>query len=201
MKTELKKDEKIALEIKLHWFTILLAFLISLALIISGLFIHKYGLFLSFAGMIIITYKIIARNNNLWIVTNFRIVDEKGVFSSNSKESPLDKINNVSYHQSFWGKIFGYGSVQIQTAAEIGATTVNMLEKPKLLKDTITQMQEEYKQYQISKQANELANAIIANQKKEDNDIADELEKLYALKEKGILTEEEYAAQKAKILR
>jgi uncharacterized membrane protein YdbT with pleckstrin-like domain len=201
MKTELKKDEKIALEIKLHWFTILVAFLISLALIISGLFIHKYGIFLSFAGMIIITYKIIARNNNLWIVTNFRIVDEKGVFSSNSKESPLDKINNVSYHQSFWGKIFGYGSVQIQTAAEIGATTVNMLEKPKLLKDTITQMQEEYKQYQISKQANELANAIIANQKKEDNDIADELEKLYALKEKGILTEEEYAAQKAKILR
>jgi len=201
MKTVLKKDEKIALEIKLHWFTLLVAFLISITLIISGLFIPKYGLLLSFAGMIIITYKIIARNNNLWVVTNFRIIDEKGVFSSNSKESPLDKINNVSYHQSFWGKIFGYGSVQIQTAAEIGATTVNMLENPKLLKDTITLMQEEYKQYQISKQANELANAIIASQKKENNDVADELEKLYSLKEKGVLTEEEYEAQKAKILK
>jgi uncharacterized membrane protein YdbT with pleckstrin-like domain len=133
-------------------------------------------------------------------VTNLRVIDEKGVLTNNSKESPLDKINNVSYHQSFWGKLFGYGNVQIQTAAEIGATTYNMLEKPKLLKDTITQMQEEYKQIQIEKQATELANAIIAGNKKNSSDISNELEKLFALKEKGILTEEEYSTQKAKIL-
>jgi hypothetical protein len=70
----------------------------------------------------------------------------------------------VSYLQSFWGKIFGYGNVQIQTAAEIGSTTYFAVANPKELKDTITNMQEEYKQHQIKKQANELANAIVVGQ-------------------------------------
>jgi len=200
MKTKLKNEEKVVLEIKLHWFTLVLSFLIALVLTVGGILIGGFGLLLSIIGILIFVYKLIERNNNLWIVTNFRIIDEKGVLSNNSKESPLEKINNVSYHQSFWGKIFNYGNVQIQTAAEIGATTYSMLENPKLLKDTITQMQEEYKQTQITKQATELANAINAGNKKSSIDIAEELEKLFALKEKGILTEEEYNNQKTKIL-
>jgi uncharacterized membrane protein YdbT with pleckstrin-like domain len=200
MKTKLKKDEKVVLEIKLHWFTLVASFLLSAALIVAGILIGSFGYLLTMVGVLIFAYKLIERNNNLWIVTNFRVIDEKGVLSSNSKESPLDKINNVSFHQSFWGKLFGYGNVQIQTAAEIGATTYTMLENPKLLKDTITQMQEEYKHYQIEKQAAELANAIIAGNKKNSVNISEELEKLFALKQKGILTEEEYNTQKAKIL-
>jgi uncharacterized membrane protein YdbT with pleckstrin-like domain len=145
-------------------------------------------------------YKIIQRNNNIWVVTDSRVIDEYGVFSNNSKESPLDKINNVSYGQTFWGKIFGYGNVQIQTAAEIGSTTYFAVEKPKKLKDTITLMQEEYKGNQIKKQATELASAIIAGQQYNKIDVSSELEKLYDLKQKGILTEEEYNNRKTKIL-
>jgi hypothetical protein len=107
----------------------------------------------------------------------------------------------VSYLQSFWGKIFGYGNVQIQTAAEIGSTTYFAVENPKELKDTITHMQEEYKQHQIKKQANELANAIVAGQQNNKTDVAAELEKLYELKLKGILTDEEYNNRKTKILK
>jgi uncharacterized membrane protein YdbT with pleckstrin-like domain len=66
-------------------------------------------------------------------------------FGRYSKESPLDKINNVEYEQSFWGRIFGFGDVDIQTAAEMGETTYELIHHPKLLKDTITNAQEEYK--------------------------------------------------------
>jgi uncharacterized membrane protein YdbT with pleckstrin-like domain len=145
-------------------------------------------------------FKIIQRNNNIWAVTNLRVVDEYGVFSNNAKESPLDKINNVSYTQSFWGKIFVYGNVQIQTAAEIGSTTYFTVQNPGKLKDTITSMQEEYKAYQIKKQASELASAIVAEQQNNKIDVSSELEKLYNLRQKGILTEEEYNARKSKIL-
>jgi uncharacterized membrane protein YdbT with pleckstrin-like domain len=133
-------------------------------------------------------------------VTNLRVIDEFGVFTNNTKESPLDKINNVSYRQTFWGKLFGYGNVQIQTAAEIGSTTYFSVQDPKELKDTITNMQEVYKQQQIKDQATELASAIVAGQKNSTADVASELEKLYELKQKGILTEEEYNARKNKIL-
>jgi len=62
-------------------------------------------------------------------------------------------------------------------------------------------MQEEYKQNQIKKQATELASAIIAGQQNNNKTgVASELQKLYDLKEKGILTEEEYNSRKTKIL-
>ena len=77
-----------------------------------------------------------------------RVVDESGYFSRHSKESPLDKINNVEYDQSIWGRIFGFGDVDIQTAAELGETTYELIHHPKLLKDTITHAQEEYKKAQ-----------------------------------------------------
>ncbi len=200
MKTQLKKDEKLILETKPHWFTLVVPFLIMLTGSILGFVIGNYGLLLVLVSVCYFIIKIIQRNNNIWAVTNLRVVDEYGVFSNNAKESPLDKINNVSYTQSFWGKIFVYGNVQIQTAAEIGSTTYFTVQNPRKLKDTITDMQEEYKEYQIKKQAAELASAIVAEQQNNKIDVSSELEKLYNLRQKGILTEEEYNTRKSKIL-
>ena len=141
--------------------------------------------------------------SNLWCVTNLRVVDESGFFGRYSKESPLDKINNVEYDQSIWGRIFGYGNVDIQTAAEMGETTYELIHHPKLLKDTITHAQEEYKKYQLTNQATLLAKAISANQAiaaPSQQMIADELHKLFELLQKGAITQDEYATQKRKLL-
>jgi uncharacterized membrane protein YdbT with pleckstrin-like domain len=200
MKTQLKKDEKVILITRPHWFTLGVSFLIMLAGFIIGILIGGYGLIVTLITIGYFIYETARRNNNIWAVTNLRVIDEFGVFSNNAKESPLDKINNVSFAQSFWGKIFGYGNVQIQTAADSGSTTYFAVEQPKKLKDTITHMQEEYKQQQIKNQATELAGAIVAGQKNNRTDVASELEKLYELLQKGILTEEEYKARKTKIL-
>jgi len=200
MKTDLKKDEKIILETKPHWFTLVGPFIITLIATIIGLAVGQFGILVALFFIGYFIYKVVERNNNLWAVTNLRVIDEYGVFSNNSKESPLEKINNVAYSQSFWGKMFGYGNVQIQTAAEIGSTTYVAVENPKELKDTITHMQEEYKQHQITKQATELAKAIAIGQQNNTTDVSSELEKLHNLKEKGILTEEEYNNRKTKIL-
>ena len=201
MRTKLKKDEKVVLLIKPHWLVLVLPTLISIIGVVVGILIGSYGLLIPLAPILYLWYKIIERNNNLWAVTNLRVIDEDGVFSHNSKESPLDKINNVTYNQSFWGRMFGFGNVQIQTAAEVGATTYYSIEKPKELKDTITQMQEEYKKSQIRAQAQELANAVSSGTKQQSKkDVADEIEKLFELKQKGILTEGEFAARKKKLL-
>jgi len=105
-------------------------------------------------------YKIFDRKFDIWVITNLRIIDESGVFSHNIKESSIDKINNVSFRQSLFGRVFDYGDIQIQTAAEMGATTFKFVSSPKLLKDTITTYQEEYRQTQIAEQAQKLSQAI-----------------------------------------
>lgn len=201
MRTELKKDENVVLVIRPHWLIIVWPATETVIGIMLGIYLGGYGYLIPLALICYLLFKIIQRNNNLWAVTNLRIIDEDGVFSINSKESPLDKINNVTYNQSVWGRIFDYGNVQIQTAAEIGATTYYMVEKPKKLKDTITTMQEEYKRSQILSQTKEFSSAISSgSQKQSRSDIATELEKLYELKQKGILSEEEFNMGKKKIL-
>lgn len=140
--------------------------------------------------------------NNIWAVTNVRVIDEGGFFTRHAKESPLDKINNIEYSQSFWGRILGYGNVDIQTAAEMGDTSYIMIHHPKLLKDTITHAQEEYKNRQVSSQAQQLAKAIAENTGSRPSQlmIADELHKLFELVQKGAITQEEYIAQKNKLM-
>ncbi len=206
MRTILKKDEKKLIIIRQHWLKLALPFLAWLMLAILLLvFIKNYRvdfiIILLTALYPMIEY--INWKNNLWCVTNLRVVDESGFFTRYSKESPLDKINNVEYDQSIWGRIFGFGNVDIQTAAELGETTYNLIHHPKLLKDTITHAQEEYKKMQINNQATQLAEAIartnVAAQPSQQM-IADELHKLFELLQKGAITQEEYVAQKNKLM-
>jgi uncharacterized membrane protein YdbT with pleckstrin-like domain len=210
MRTHLKKDEKLLLIIRQHWIKLVLPFFAWLLLAILLLaFIKNYKVDLIIILLTAI-YPMIEYINwkyNLWAVTNMRVVDESGFFTRYSKESPLDKINNVEYDQPVLGRILGYGNVDIQTAAEMGETKYTLIHHPKLLKDTITHAQEEYKKNQITSQATQLAQAIAkttpvaaAAPAQSQQMIADELHKLFELLQKGAITQEEYLAQKNKLL-
>jgi uncharacterized membrane protein YdbT with pleckstrin-like domain len=209
MRTTLKKDEKILLITRQHWLKLVLPFFAWVLLTII-LFWWLHGTTTVWIIVLVAAlYPLIEYINwrhNLWCVTNLRVVDETGFFTRYSKESPLDKINNVEYDQSIWGRLLGFGNVDIQTAAEIGETKYEVIRHPKLLKDTITHAQEEYKKIQISSQATQLAEAIARTnintaQQPSQQMVADELDKFFALLQKGAITQEEYLAQKNKLMR
>lgn len=167
MRTELKKGEKKILEIKKHWLVLARPFLALIVFLVATIISFdsspEAGLGFLIVTLIIgiyFVYRIFERKVNIWAVTNLRVIDEYGVFSHNAKESPLDKINNISYQQPLIGRIFDYGNVQIQTAAEMGATVYRFVSSPKLLKNTVTKCQDEFRQTQITDQAQKLAEAI-----------------------------------------
>jgi len=198
MKTKLKKNEEIILTVKKHWFSLIPPIFGSILIFLFGTML--IGIFSFIPAILWLIYKILERKSNIWIVTSLRVIDEYGVFSLNSKETPLDKINNVSYIKSFLGRIFGFGNVAIQSAAESGATTHMIVERPKILKDTITEYQEIYKENNLRLQSESFAN-ISKNQNNVSNsNINEEIEKLHNLKEKGIITEQEFELGKNKIL-
>jgi len=205
MRTVLKTDEKILIIIRQHWLRLILPFFAWLLLSILLIWWLQNGtaLIIVLLAALYPMIEYINWKNNIWCVTNLRVVDESGFFSRYSKESPLDKINNVEYDQSLWGRMMGFGSVDIQTAAELGETKYEFIHHPKLLKDTITHAQEEYKKRQVSSQAIQLAEAIArtnAAVAPSQQMIADELHKLFELLQKGAITQEEYLAQKAKLM-
>lgn len=122
MRTVLKPGEKKLIIIRQHWLKLALPFLTWFMLAVLLLvFIKNYrvDLIIILLTALYPLIEYINWKNNLWCVTNLRVVDESGFFTRYSKESPLDKINNVEYDQSIWGRLFGFGNVDIQTAAEL----------------------------------------------------------------------------------
>jgi len=206
MRTPLQKGEKIILVTYSSWTSLVGPVLLALAGIVASYFIgfvNHYGWIAAVLGILYLLIRYWNWTVNLWVVTNYRVIDESGLISHYAKESPLDKINNVSYDQSVMGRLFNYGHVEIQTAAEVGATDYYNVNHPKRLKDTITAAQSEYKYLQTNIQAQQMAAAM--NQagpvhRSEAPQVAAELEKLFELKMKGAISEEEYNRAKSRLL-
>jgi membrane protein YdbS with pleckstrin-like domain len=158
MRTQLRPNEQKLMETRTHWMTVVKPFLFLLLAVavfilfqfvihidgdLSGIVRWASALILAAVALYFL-YREIYRRRDLWAVTNLRVIDERGVFTLYSKESPLEKINNLSYRQSLLGRLLNYGEVEIQTAAEDGATIYRMVTGPKLLKETIAQCREKY---------------------------------------------------------
>jgi len=214
MRTPLQKEEQILLITHRSWLQLAVPALLVIVGLVAAYFISLYTPNWGWiAGVVGIIYFLFAYWNwkvDIWVVTNYRVIDETGLLNHYAKESPLEKINNVSYDQNIWGRIFNYGHVEIQTAAEIGATDYFNVHHPKRLKDTITLAQSEYKNLQLSSQAKQMAAAMgwqsnatagaTSTGQASGHNIASELEKLFQLKQQGVLSEDEYNRAKSKLL-
>jgi len=207
MRTSLQKGEKILLITHASWTSLILPVFIALAGCVGSYFIgftDHYGWIAAVLGLLYLLIRYAAWSANIWVVTNFRVIDEVGLLSHFAKESPLDKINNVSYRRTVMGRIFNYGDVEIQTAAEVGATIYVNVTNPKRLQETIVNAQSEYKNWEYGNQAKQMAAAMdirgTAATPANTPQVAAELEKLFELKMKGAISEEEYNRAKARLL-
>lgn len=91
-------------------------------------------------------------------ITNKRIIGKVGVLNTNSLDSPLNKIQNVSENQTFGGKIFNYSTIVITTAA--GSYKYDCIKKGAEFKNAIMAQIDQYEEDRIKQQASEMAAAM-----------------------------------------
>lgn len=155
MRTQLSTDENLIIQVNKHWITLTKPLFLVLLSFIVLVATFKYQALAGFRDVafgsvvlapVFFVYKFYERKFDIWAVTNMRVVDESGVFTRNTKDSPLDRINNVTYEQSLAGLFLGFGDVKIQTAAEEGDTAINLVMRPKELKDAIIEAQKKFRE-------------------------------------------------------
>jgi CRP-like cAMP-binding protein len=79
--------------------------------------------------------------NDYYVVTSRRVVHQEKVIllREHRNIAPLDKIQDLSFAQRFWGKLLGYGDLIIRTAATKGEIRFGFVPDPqaieKLIKD------------------------------------------------------------------
>jgi membrane protein YdbS with pleckstrin-like domain len=128
---------------------------------------------------------------SLFAVTSDRIIHRSGWISKYSMEIPLEAINDVRFEQGVIDRMVGAGTLVIQSASEQGRQTFEDIRDPEGVQKTI------YHQGELNKKRMYQGGG---GQAPAAPSTTSELERLARLHADGVLTDEEFATQKAKIL-
>ena len=125
-----------------------------------------------------------------FVVTNERIIHRQGLIAKTSMEVPLQRINDVRFHQSILDRMVGAGDLIIESAGTQGQEVFSDIRRPEDMQRTIYERAE----------AREAGTGRAAAPSPPAASATEELARLADLRDRGVLTEAEFQAQKAKVL-
>jgi uncharacterized membrane protein YdbT with pleckstrin-like domain len=192
------ENERVLLETHQHWFVlfnkIFLEIILIVIIIAASLFAYFYypialaGLALVLVPLAGMLKDIAVWRNQAYLVTTRRVIQIAGVLSKNVVDSSLEKVNDVKLSQSFLGRIFGYGDVEILTASELGVNLFHQIADPVEFKTEMLNAKERLGLEEIGFAAHAA------------EDIPTMIEKLDVLRKRGVLSDAEFQQKKAELL-
>jgi len=194
----LAEKEEILLMTRQHWFVLASAIFFEIMLIIAILAAGITATILlvnPLAAAILVllvipgatmTRDILIWANRQYLVTNRRVIQISGIINKNVIDSSLEKVNDVKMTQSFLGRLFNYGDVEILTASELGVNLFKRLGDPVGFKTAMLNAKEQLERGSAEKERDLTIPELIAQ--------------LDQLRQRGILTDEEFQAKKTALL-
>ena len=140
----LASNEQITRRDHQHWFVLvadarygILAIIVAILLLVLRGVANTTGnldtvigwvvLALVIAGIAYTGWQILRWMNEEYVVTTRRVLQAEGVINKRVTDSSLEKINDAILTQSLFGRIFGFGDLDILTASEAGISRLRML--------------------------------------------------------------------------
>jgi uncharacterized membrane protein YdbT with pleckstrin-like domain len=197
----LSQHERIVLTTRQHWFILLSSIFVEITIILiifavavtAAIFFPPYALVIVALGFVLIlipiasmTHDILNWTHRQYIVTNRRVMQISGILNKNVTDSSLEKVNDVKMEQSALGRMFDYGDIEILTASELGVNLFKRIENPIKFKTA-------------------MLNAKVQLERGEEDvrpasNIPALITQLDQLRQKGVLSEEEFQQKKAQLL-
>jgi uncharacterized membrane protein YdbT with pleckstrin-like domain len=149
----LADDEKLVLVLRQHikvLFTpfaifVGVAVLIGLSFLIPGL--PWPQLVVGVIGLIVLSkwsfWPLIVWANTTYAVTTRRLVIRTGVFNRAGHDMPLSRLNDVSFSHSLVERMFGCGTLVVESAGERGQLVLNDVPKVELVQRTLNRLSDE----------------------------------------------------------
>jgi len=124
-----------------------------------------------------------------FVVTSDRLVFRTGILGKHTRDIPLEKVNDLQSSQTFFERMIGAGDLLIESAGERGQEVFSDIPHPDAVQ------QEIYRQMEANNAR------MMGTGPARPLSVADEIEKLANLLDRGAISQEEYEAQKAQLLR
>jgi uncharacterized membrane protein YdbT with pleckstrin-like domain len=122
-----------------------------------------------------------------FVVTSHRLIYRQGVVARNGVEIPLERVNNVNFEQSIFERLIQVGDLLVESGGQEGQQVFSDIARPEEVQNIIHSTIQREKN-QRSDGAPSLAG------------IAHELERLEGLRNRGVLTDEEFEEQKRRLI-
>jgi uncharacterized membrane protein YdbT with pleckstrin-like domain len=139
--------------------------------------------------------KVIAWLTSNFAVTSDRVIHRQGFIAKRSMEIPLEAINDVRFEQGIIDRAVGAGTLVISSASEFGRNSFDDIRHPEEVQKVIYEQGEANKKRMYQGDRGNTPSPPSASPS-----TTTELERLAKLRDDGVLTEEEFQAQKAKVL-
>lgn len=130
----------------------------------------------------------------MFVLTSDRLITRHGVIAKHSREIPLERINDVAFSQTVLERILGAGDLLIESAGERGQTRIADIRKPDEIQLMIFKQIEANSGRVVSEQVGQAMGA-------QPRAVTEQLEDLGRLRKQGVVTEEEFQAKKAELLK
>ena len=211
----LANGEHIALRTRQHWlapaFSSARPFIIFVAAILifivgSSIAILSYialaGVLIAIAWIGLVVWRWSAQD---YIVTNLRVIKVEGIINKHSADSSLEKINDAVLDQSVFGRMFGFGDLDILTANEESVDRYKWLSKAAVFKKEMLNqkvaLEAGYSHGSgLGAPAPAPAPAAVGHAAGGADEVTDTLARLADLRDRGAISAEDYEAKKAELL-
>ena len=82
--------------------------------------------------------RFVQNRHTTWVVTNRRLISMSGVFNQKTIATGLERIQDVHFLRSFWDRIIGTGSLEVDTASEHGPVHIGFLRHDQEFREALT---------------------------------------------------------------
>ncbi len=212
----LGKNEKILRMERQHWTTLfitlvvnlfLAAVLIAIAVVLGNQnFTKDPTSVLRFAPLIFVValiyplgrlgWDILQWSAEQYLVTSHRVIQTEGLINKRTKDSSLEKVNDIELTQSFFGRLLGYGELEIVTGSDEGTNILHRLNHPVAFKTALLDQKVALGQNPSGDQVRPGGAPGTAG----GDDSLKRLGELDDLRKRGAISDQEYHDAKAKIL-
>ena len=125
-----------------------------------------------------------------FVITSHRIIFRTGVIAKSGIEIPLERVNNVNFNQSVFERALGAGDLLIESGGEDGQSRFSDIRHPDRVQRLIHAQMEQVVQRRSGYSSGPAPSV----------DVAEQLERLEAMMQRGTLSADEFETQKRKLL-
>ena len=130
-----------------------------------------------------------------YLITTTRVVQTEGLINKRTKDSALEKINDITLNQSVMGRILNYGDLAIITGSDVGTNMLKRLAQPVEFKKTLLEQK-----LKLSDGEDLGYRKVAATAAGDEEDPLKKIAQLDDLRKTGAISEVEYQQAKAKLL-